>query len=135
MMTKILYGVFLILALSIASCASKTQQSKNMIIYSVTTKVDHSVHADWKNWIDSHIEHVLETGKFSKAIFSKVENVDESDCITYNVQFWAYSMESLEAYRKEDAPKIKQGTLERFPKGLTNTRTEYSVIKSFENKK
>ncbi|MCB0388782.1 MAG: DUF4286 family protein [Winogradskyella sp.] len=105
-----------------------------MIIYSVTTTVNNSVLEDWKSWVDGHIEHVLETNRFSKAIFSKVNGLDDTNGPTFNIMFFAYNQESLYAYRIEDAPKLKEGTLNRFPKGLTNTRYEYKVIKEFKHK-
>lgn len=105
-----------------------------MIIYSVTTKVDNSILEEWLDWVEGHVEHVLETNRFAKATLSKVNGLDDSEGPTYNVHFWAYSAESLEAYRTKDAPAIKASTLKRFPKGLTNTRSEYMVIKEFTNK-
>lgn len=123
----------LLIVIVFTSCNQDKQTINEMIIYSVTTKVDNSILDEWLAWVNGHIEHVLETNRFSKATLSKVNGLDDSEGSTYNVQFWAYSAESLETYRKEDAPAIKASTLKRFPKGLTNTRDEYTVVKEFKN--
>lgn len=134
MKKRIFQTIILTLILSLTSCMKNETTQKDVIIYSVTTEVDNSVLKDWLSWVDGHIEHVLETGRFSKAVFSKVNGLENNTSETYTIMFCAHSKESIEAYRKEDAPKLKKGTLERFPKGLTNTRAEYTFIKEFTGK-
>ena len=44
-----------------------------MIIYNVTINVDESIHDEWMNWmIENHIPKVLSTGKFFKALMTRV---------------------------------------------------------------
>ena len=44
-----------------------------MIIYNVTINIEESVHDNWLNWMQhTHIPDMLATGKFSKALMTRV---------------------------------------------------------------
>lgn len=95
-----------------------------MIIYSVTIKVDLDAHDEWLTWMrEDHIAEVLGTGKFVKHKFHKVLTDDESDGITYNVQYYSHSMSDYFDYREKYAPALQAKTLERFKDKFVAFRT------------
>ncbi|WP_430410490.1 DUF4286 family protein [Kordia sp.] len=101
-----------------------------MYIYNVTINVDDSIHAAFLTWIETHIPEVIATGKFTNARLVQVL-VKEEIGTTYAVQYTATSQDALEAYYKEDAPKLREEGLKKFGDKMLAFRTELKVIKDF----
>ena len=100
-----------------------------MYIYNVTTNVDESISEKWLNWMkQKHIPAMLETGKFSNAKMCQVMVEEEMGGLTYAVQYATDSLETLEAYYIEDAPKLREETLKLFADKVLAFRTELKVI-------
>nr|AOE05783.1 conserved hypothetical protein [uncultured bacterium]CCG00780.1 conserved hypothetical protein [uncultured Flavobacteriia bacterium] len=99
-----------------------------MIIYNVTVNVDDSVHEDWLYWMrNEHIPEILATGKFLKALMTKVLVEEEMGGKTYSVQYTAKSKDSLTRYYKEDAPRLRQAAA-RFGDKIVAFRTELEIV-------
>ena len=74
-----------------------------MVIYNVTTNVQEEVHQDWLNWMKAeYIPAMLDTGKFTKALMTKVLTKEPMGGITYSVQYTAESMAYLKTFYVED---------------------------------
>lgn len=102
-----------------------------MIIYNVTLNIDESIHDEWLSWIKEHIPQVLATGKFKKAKLTKVLVEEELGGVTYAVQYTAFSRESLDAYYKEDAERLRQEGLKFFADKMLAFRTELEIIDEY----
>lgn len=102
-----------------------------MIIYNVTLNIDESIHDEWLRWIKEHIPQVLATGKFKKAKLTKVLVEEELGGVTYSVQYTAFSRESLDAYYKEDAERLRQEGLKLFADKMLAFRTELEIIDEY----
>ncbi len=99
-----------------------------MYIYNVTINIDESIHRDWLNWMKSeHIPAMLKTGKFSKALMTRVEVEEEMGGITYSVQYRTDSKETLNRYYKEDADGMRAQS-KQFEGKFVAFRTELQVI-------
>ena len=99
-----------------------------MYIYNVTTNVQEDAHDEWVGWMmNEHIPEMLATGKFLKALMSKVMVDEEMGGITYSVQYTAESKEMLDQYYKENAEKLR-GKTERFKGKIVSFRTEMEII-------
>lgn len=95
-----------------------------MIIYSVTVKIELSAHDEWLMWMRNvHIDEVLATGKFKKYKFHRVLADDETDGITYNVQYYAESMSDYFDYKEQDAPDLQRKTMLQFKDKFVAFRT------------
>ena len=100
-----------------------------MYIYNVTTNIDETIQVEWLKWMkEKHIPNMLATGKFSKAKMSQVMINEEMGGITYSVQYTTDSLETLQEYYKEDAPKLQSESLTLFKDKLAAFRTELKVI-------
>ena len=100
-----------------------------MYIYNVTVNIDESVHDQWFNWMqEKHIPEMLATGKFSKAVMSRVMIEEEMGGITYSVQYTTDSLETLQDYYKTDAIKLRKEGAQLFGDKLVAFRTELQVI-------
>ncbi|AWH84601.1 DUF4286 domain-containing protein [Flavobacterium album] len=104
-----------------------------MILYNVTINIDDSVHDKWLSWMmEKHIPEVMETGKFFKAKIVKVLIVEEMGGSTYAIQYFADSMEKLQAYYKEDAPRLREEGVKLFGDKMLAFRTEMELLKEFK---
>lgn len=102
-----------------------------MIIYNVTINVDESIHDEWFFWIKAHIQEVLATRKFKEAKLTKVLVEEELGGVTYSIQYKALSRESLDAYYREDANKLRNDSFKRFGNKTVSFRTELEIIDEF----
>ena len=100
-----------------------------MLIYNVTTNIEASAHNEWLHWMQTiHIPDVLATGKFLNAKMSRVLVEEEMGGMTYSVQFTIIDRETLQKYYQEDAPRLRDDVLKRFPGQCVSFRTEMEVI-------
>lgn len=61
-----------------------------MIIYNVTIKVEHDIHEQWVHWMKTkHIPEVMATNCFIKNTFLRILDIDETDGVTYAIQYFA----------------------------------------------
>jgi len=105
-----------------------------MIIYNVTINIDESVHDQWLSWMmDEHIPAVIDTGKFIKAKMVKVLVVEEMGGSTYSVQYFAENHDKLQAYYKEDAPRLREEGARLFGDKMLAFRTELELLKEFKS--
>jgi len=100
-----------------------------MYIYNVTTNIDETIQAEWLKWMkEKHIPEMLTTGKFSNAKMSQVLINEEMGGVTYSVQYTTNSLETLQAYYKEDATELRAKSLALFKDKFVSFRTELKVI-------
>ncbi len=100
-----------------------------MYIYNVTTNIDETVHDEWLKWMkEKHIPDMLATGKFSNAKMSQVIIDEEMGGTTYSVQYTTDSLETLQEYYKENAPRLRDESMRLFSDKFVAFRTELKVI-------
>jgi uncharacterized protein DUF4286 len=105
-----------------------------MIIYNVTTNIDDSVHDQWLTWMEQkHIPEIMATGKFTSARLVKVLIVEEMGGTTYSVQFTTDSKATLERYYTDDAPKLRDESLQLFGDKMIAFRTELELISEYDS--
>lgn len=99
-----------------------------MYIYNVTINVQEEIHDQWLHWMKKeHIPEMLATGKFSKALMTKVLVEEEMGGITYSVQYTTESKEMLQRYYKEDAAVLR-GKSKVFEGKFVAFRTELEIV-------
>lgn len=99
-----------------------------MYIYNVTTNIEEDVHDQWLEWMKTeHIPDMLKTGKFSKALMSRVLVKESMGGITYSVQYTAPSKESLENYYRENSEDLRKRG-KAFEGKMVVFRTEMEII-------
>jgi len=100
-----------------------------MYIYNVTLNIEETIHDQWLQWMkNEHIPDVLATGKFSTAKMCKVLVEEEMGGITYSIQYTTDSRATLDAYYKEDAPRLREDIMKRFAGKFVAFRTELEVV-------
>ena len=99
-----------------------------MYIYNVTVNIDESVHDQWVSWMkQEHIPAMLATGKFYRALMTRVQVEEEMGGITYSIQYRTDSKETLQKYYDEDAPTLR-GQSKPFEGKFIAFRTELEII-------
>ncbi len=95
-----------------------------MIAYNVTVKVDLEINNIWVEWMKKdHIPKVLETGCFTGYKFFRIVEEDQTDGITYAVQYYANSMSDYFEYKEKFAPALQKETRDIFPDKFVAHRT------------
>ena len=95
-----------------------------MIIYNVTVKIDLSVHDLWVRWMkEEHMPRVMETGCFVDNKMYRVLQEDETDGITYAMQYFANNISDYFNYKENFAAKLQKEGLDLFPDRFTAFRT------------
>lgn len=99
-----------------------------MYIYNVTINIDESVHDRWVEWMQTeHIPAMLDTGKFLKALMTRVMVEEEMGGITYSVQYRTDSKETLQRYYAEDAERLRAQS-KPFEGKFVAFRTELEIV-------
>ncbi len=99
-----------------------------MILYNVTVKVDHAVHADWKDWMkNTHIPDVMATGKFREYKMCRLISVAEEDGVTYAIQYFSPDLATFQQYQQEDAPRLQAENRDRYGDQFVAFRTLLEV--------
>ncbi len=95
-----------------------------MILYNVTINIDREVESEWVRWMKSvHIPEVLATNCFENARMLKMMYEEESQGITYAVQYMAKSMEMIEQYQQEFAEALQADHSSRYKDKFVVFRT------------
>jgi hypothetical protein len=99
-----------------------------MYIYNVTINIQENVHEEWVEWMKKeHIPDMLNTGKFTRALMTRVMVNEEMGGMTYSVQYTAPNKEMLERYYEEDAEKLRKKSA-IFEGKFVAFRTELEVV-------
>ncbi len=98
-----------------------------MFIYNVTVTLEDSIHQDWLKWMkEVHIPDVMRTGYFVENKLCKL--VTEELETTYAVQYTFRTMDDLQKYQKEHAPRLQQEHKEKFKDKFAAFRTILEII-------
>ncbi|GGW48073.1 DUF4286 family protein [Arenibacter certesii] len=100
-----------------------------MYIYNVTINIEESFEQDWLEWMkNTHIPEMLATGKFSKALMTKVMVEEEMGGLTFSVQYTTDSKETLKKYYEEDAERLRGQQSSLFAGKFVAFRTELAIV-------
>jgi len=100
-----------------------------VIIYNVTVKVDRDVQQEWLRWMKTeHIPRVMNSGMFLEHRISRLLEQDETDGVTYAIQYLCSSMGQYETYRQKFAPALQQEHSEKFKDKFVAFRTVMEVV-------
>lgn len=100
-----------------------------MILYNVTYKVDHDVTDDWLAWMRRvFIPQMMETGKFEEHKLCQLMGVDESDGLTYSLQFLCPNLITYQLFQQHDAYKLQKALSTRYRNKFVSFSTIMKVV-------
>ena len=86
-----------------------------MFVYNITIKISPEIESEWIKWQqEEHIPEVMSSKLFSDNKFFRLLELDESDVITYVVQYFASSRENYNQYIKTFAPQLRKKAFEKW---------------------
>ena len=86
-----------------------------MLIYNITTKVEHAIANNWVHWMKAeHIPAIMQTGKFEHFNFARLLDVDETDGLTYTIQFFAEQRTDYEQYIQQHSSQIRKDAMDKW---------------------
>jgi hypothetical protein len=103
-----------------------------MILYNVTVSLDESIHQEWLTWMRNvHIPDVMNTGCFSESRLSRIM-AEEEEAISYAITYVAESMDTLDEYRTNHAPRLQKDHSEKFAGRFAAFRTFLELVEEFK---
>lgn len=104
-------------------------EKDTMYIYNVTSLVPTDIHSEWLNWMRTdHIPRVIATGLFSHHRILRLRDTDESDGVTYAVQYFCSSREAYDLYLSKHSTSLRRDATEKWSEGVVSFRTLMEVI-------
>ena len=95
-----------------------------MILYNVTIGIDKSIEEEWIEWMRTiHVPDVMATGLFVTNKIYKVLSLQEGDNPSYSFQYFSDSIEKIDNYLKNYAPKLQQEHMKRYQNKHVTFRT------------
>ena len=86
-----------------------------MIIYNVTIKVDHSIAAEWLTWLkEEHIPDIIVTGCFTHATILHLQEADDTEGITYAVQYHAENKALYNQYIEKFSEEMRKKGMDKW---------------------
>ncbi len=100
-----------------------------MFLYNVTIKVMHEIHEEWLQWlIEEHIPEVLETGCFNGHRVLRLLETDETEGVTYAVQYEAESKGLYNQYIDKFANQLREKSFQKWGDRFIAFRTIMQVV-------
>lgn len=95
-----------------------------MIVYNVTIKIDWEVHKSWMAFMqEKHIPDLLNTGLFHGHKMFRIMEEDESDGVTYAIQYFFRNMQDYFTYKHDFSEQFQQEHKDLFDKKYVAFRT------------
>ena len=86
-----------------------------MLIYNVTIGVDKAIEQEWLQWMkEVHIPDVMKTGMFVDNKIYKVIGTEETESVSYAVQYSANSIVEIDIYLKRFASSLREESNAKF---------------------
>ena len=100
-----------------------------MFIYNVTVKTDHTIAADWLQWMkDEHIPDIIGTGCFTHAVILHLLESDDREGITYAVQYHTGSKALYNRYIDQFAEAMRKKAADKWGNKFIAFRTVMQVV-------
>ena len=101
-----------------------------MLIYNVTTMVDPEIADRWVSWMkDEHIPRIMACGCFDDYKLVRLLDMDETQGLTYAVQFHAPDRASYDRYITGFAPALQRDSAGLWEGKIVAFRTLMEVVK------
>lgn len=100
-----------------------------MYLYNVTYKINLEIEEAWLQWMRStHIPKVVRVGNFLGHRICKLLGVDESDGITYAIQYLVPDIPTFQTFRKEHLDEMKEAHQKQFASQYVSFSTVLEII-------
>jgi hypothetical protein len=100
-----------------------------MFIYNVTVKIESSIHEPWVLWMKNiHIPAVMATNCFTHYQFVQLLDTDDTDGLTYAVQYYAESKANYSRYIELHAASLREESFKAWGNKFIAFRSLMQVV-------
>lgn len=100
-----------------------------MLLYNITYAVPVAIHAEWIEWMkNTHIPEIMSSGLFQRHQILRLLEMDETESITFAVQFYAESEDKYRLYATEYAPELRLKAQAIWGDQVIGFRTTMSIV-------
>ena len=100
-----------------------------MIVYNTTIKIDPQIEEEWVDWQKKeHIPAVMATGLFNDHKFFKLLEQDETEGITYIIQYFTSSIDNYKRYIEEFAPSLSERSFAKWSDQFISFHTVMQIV-------
>ncbi|MEM9888807.1 MAG: DUF4286 family protein [Bacteroidota bacterium] len=100
-----------------------------MYLYNVTYKIDENIEKEWLQWMRStHIPKVVRMGNFLGHRICKLIGLNETDGITYAIQYLCPDIKTFQAYRENHSDEHKKIHAKQFLNKYVSFSTVLEII-------
>jgi hypothetical protein len=100
-----------------------------MIVYNFTIKIHPAIENAWLQWQQQeHIPEIMASGQFTEYKMFRLLEQDETDGLTFVVQYFAPTMENYLTFIEEFAPVLQQKAFDKWGNRFIAFRTVMQVV-------
>jgi hypothetical protein len=100
-----------------------------MIVFNITIKIVPDIEEAWIQWQQQeHIPEIMASGQFSQWKMFRLLNEDETDGLTYVMQYFAPTLENYIRYIEEFEPVLRQKAFDKWGELFIAFRTVMEVV-------
>jgi Domain of unknown function (DUF4286) len=100
-----------------------------MIIYNVTVKVEHTIAGNWLAWLkEEHIPDMISTGCFTHASILRLLEMDDTEGLTYVVQYHTENEILYNLYIEKFADQMRKKGTDKWGNQFIAFRTVMQVV-------
>lgn len=100
-----------------------------MIVYNITIKIDPAIEAAWIQWQQQeHIPDIMASGQFTQWKMFRLLDQDDTEGMTFVIQYFAPSLENYSKYIAEYAPVLRKKAFDRWGERFIAFRTVMEVV-------
>ena len=100
-----------------------------MLLYNITYLVSHEIKEEWLEWLKQHhAPEMMSTGLFSEFKILRLLDTDESEGITFAVQFIFPGMEEHDVYIAKHVPALRLSAQQRWGEKVLAFRTLMEIV-------
>ncbi len=100
-----------------------------MILYNVTVKAENSIAGAWLTWLkEEHIPDIIATGCFTHATVLRLLETDDTEGLTYAVQYHAESKALYNRYIDQFAGEMRKRAFDKWGNKFIAFRSLMEVV-------
>lgn len=100
-----------------------------MIVYNITNKIDPAIEDAWIQWQQQeHIPEIMASGQFTEWKMFRLLEQDDTDGLTYIIQYFAPAIENYLAYMEEFDLVLRQKAFNKWGDRFIAFRTVMEVV-------
>ena len=100
-----------------------------MIVYNNTIKIDQFIEEAWLQWLlQEHIPEIMALGLFTEWKMFRLLEQDDTEGMTFVIQYFAPSLENYYRFTEEFAPALQRRSFDKWGDRFIAFRTVMEVV-------